>query len=280
MKAVVQSFHLRDNILSNSYNSWRRLMTSRCQYEMKRYYTQVHSLNIQNIIMMQMNQIMNILVKKISIEKIQIVKKVKITEIQNMRITKKLKTKTIEIHLHLMKWELLYNDYWKKQLDWRDQFDQWFLTTVHKLIIKLSFNINLLTWLKYLILIFWLNLNTWFQHSDSIWYQSWINTWFEFSIQLIKKLKMILNVKIYYFWIYYIRSTMRFICIWCQLRIFWFYVLNRSQKSQEISIQRNLNNVRMLHERESWSCRVFIYTTTFLLTVTINLWRRLMTCWC
>ncbi len=52
---------------------------------------------------MQMNQIMNVLVKKIQIEKIQIVKKVKITEIQKMRIAKKLKAKTIEIYLHSMK---------------------------------------------------------------------------------------------------------------------------------------------------------------------------------
>ena len=72
-----------------------------------------------------------------------------------------------------------------------------------KLIIKLSFNINLLTRL-YLSLIFWLNLNTWFQHSDSIWYWSWIDTRFEFSTRLIKKLKMTSNVKIYYFWIYYV----------------------------------------------------------------------------
>jgi len=50
-----------------------------------------------------MNQIMNVLVKKIQIEKIQIVKKVKITEIQKMRIAKKLKAKTIEIYLHSMK---------------------------------------------------------------------------------------------------------------------------------------------------------------------------------
>ncbi len=73
-----------------------------------------------------------------------------------------------------------------------------------KLIIELSFNINLLTWLKYSILIFWLNSNTWFQHSDSIWYWSQVNTQFKFSTWLIKKSKMILNVKIYYFWIYYI----------------------------------------------------------------------------
>ncbi len=55
---------------------------------------------------------------------------------------------------------------------------------------------------------------------------------------------------------------------------------NRSQKSQEISIQRNSNDVRMLCKQESWSCRVFIYATTLFLTVTINLQRRLMTCQC
>ena len=52
--------------------------------------------------MMRVNQIVNVLVKKI-----QIIKKVKTTEIQNMRIFKKLKTvqklKTIENHLHSMK---------------------------------------------------------------------------------------------------------------------------------------------------------------------------------
>ncbi len=74
--------------------------------------------------------------------------------------------------------------------------------------------------------------------------------------------------------------TTRFICTWCWLRIFWFYVLNKSQKSQEISIQRNSNDVRMLHKQKSQSCRVFIYATAFSLTVTINLQRRLMTCRC
>ncbi len=52
--------------------------------------------------MMRVNQIVNVLVKKI-----QIVKKVKTTEIQKMRIVKKLKAaqklKTIENHLHSMK---------------------------------------------------------------------------------------------------------------------------------------------------------------------------------
>ncbi len=71
-----------------------------------------------------MNQIVNVLVKKIQIEKIQIVKKVKTTEIQKTRIAKKLKTKTIEVHLHSMEWELLYDD------GRRDQLDQWSLTAV------------------------------------------------------------------------------------------------------------------------------------------------------
>ncbi len=52
--------------------------------------------------------------------------------------------------------------------------------------------------------IFWLNLNTWFQHSDSIWYWLQVDTRFEFSTRLIKKSKMMSNVKIYYFWIYYV----------------------------------------------------------------------------
>ena len=73
-----------------------------------------------------------------------------------------------------------------------------------RLIVESSFNINLLTQLEYSISIFWLNLNTWFQHSDSIWYWSWVDTWFEFSTRIIKKSKMTSNVKIYYFWIYYI----------------------------------------------------------------------------
>ncbi len=72
---------------------------------------------------MRMNQIMNILVKKI-----QIIEKVKIIEIQKMRIVKKLKTtqklKTIKDHLHSMKWELIYNNDWKKQLNRKEQLDR------------------------------------------------------------------------------------------------------------------------------------------------------------
>ena len=66
-----------------------------------------------------------------------------------------------------------------------------------KVIINWSLN-------QVLILIFWLNSNTRFQHFDLIWYWSQVDTQFEFLTQLIKKLKMILNVKIYYFWIYYV----------------------------------------------------------------------------
>ena len=72
---------------------------------------------------MRVNQIVNILVKKI-----QIVKKVKTTEIQKTRIVKKLKTaqklKTIENHLHSMKWELVYDDDREEQLDRREQLDR------------------------------------------------------------------------------------------------------------------------------------------------------------
>ena len=69
-----------------------------------------------------------------------------------------------------------------------------------RLIVKSSFNINLLTQLKYLISIFWFNSNTRFQHSDSTWYRSRIDTRFEFSTQLVKKSKMTsreLNIEIF-----------------------------------------------------------------------------------
>ncbi len=71
---------------------------------------------------------------------------------------------------------------------------------MNKLIVKSSFDINLLTQLKYSVSIFWLNLNTRFQHSDSIWYWSWIDTRFEFSTRLVKKSNMTsreLNIEIF-----------------------------------------------------------------------------------
>ena len=78
-----------------------------------------------------------------------------------------------------------------------------------------------------------------------------------------------------------IRLTTRFICTWCQLRIFWFYsVSNRSQKSQEISIQRSSNDVRTLRDQKSHHAEFSLTRQHFFLTVTINLQRRLMTCRC
>ncbi len=83
--------------------------------------------------MIRVNQIINILVKKI-----QIIKKVKTIKIQKTRIINKLKTtqkmkivkklKTIEIHLHSMKWKFIYNNNWRRQLDQEKQLNQWFST--------------------------------------------------------------------------------------------------------------------------------------------------------
>ncbi len=62
---------------------------------------------------MRVNQIVNVLVKKI-----QIVKKVKTIEMKTAQKTKIVeKLKTIEIHLHSMKWELVYDDNRREQLD-------------------------------------------------------------------------------------------------------------------------------------------------------------------
>ncbi len=80
----------------------------------------------------------------------------------------------------------------------------WLADLRDRLIVKSSFNINLLTRLEYLISIFWLNSNTRFQHSDSTWYWFQVDTRFEFSTRLIKKSKIMSNVKTYYFWIYYV----------------------------------------------------------------------------
>ena len=118
-------------------------------------------------------------------------------------------------------------------IQWCHEIKKWFYVNVHDTAIKLQckkiiqsqrdtikqsqvqfFIIfstkNILTYLKLCrlnwslsrvsILIFWLNSNTQFQHSDSIWYWSWVNTWFKFSTQLIKKLKMTsreLNIEIF-----------------------------------------------------------------------------------
>ncbi len=87
-----------------------------------------------------------------------------------------------------------------------------FLKQAHKLIIKSSFHIYILTRLDYSISIFWLDSITQYQSSDSTWYQSWIRVWFEFLTWLIKQSKMISNVKIYYFWIYYVIIFERLSC--------------------------------------------------------------------
>ncbi len=63
-----------------------------------------------------MNQIVNILMKKI-----QIIKKVKTIEIQKIKIIQKMKIvkklKIIKIHLHSMKWKFVYDDNKEEQLN-------------------------------------------------------------------------------------------------------------------------------------------------------------------
>ncbi len=57
-------------------------------------------------------------------------------------------------------------EFWSCWYQYRNSFH----INLCKLIIKSSFNINLLTQLEYSISIFWFNSNTWFQHSNSVWY--------------------------------------------------------------------------------------------------------------
>ncbi len=59
---------------------------------------------------------------------------------------------------------------------------------------------------------FWFNLITRYQSSDSTWYWFRVRIRFEFSTRLVKQLKMTSNVKIYYFWIYYIIIFERLSC--------------------------------------------------------------------
>ncbi len=73
-----------------------------------------------------------------------------------------------------------------------------------RLTVESSFDTNLLTRLEYSIPTFWPGPNTRFQHSDSTWYRPRIDTRSGFPIRLVKKSKMTSNVKIYYFWIYYV----------------------------------------------------------------------------
>ncbi len=55
---------------------------------------------------------------------------------------------------------------------------------------------------------------------------------------------------------------------------------NRSQKSQEISIRRSSNDVRTLRDQESHRAEFSPMRQFLLLTITIDLQRRLMTCRC
>jgi len=82
----------------------------------------------------------------------------------------------------------------------------------NKLIIKSSFHIYILTQLNYSSRIFWLDSITWIKSSDSTWYWSRVRVQFKFSTQLVKQSKMMLNVKIYYFWIYYVIIFERLSC--------------------------------------------------------------------
>ncbi len=58
--------------------------------------------------------------------------------------------------------------------------------------------------------------------------------------------QIIISIYLLVFWL-----IIRFICTWCWLQIFWFYSLNRSQKNQEISIQRSSNDVKTLRDQKS-----------------------------
>ncbi len=86
------------------------------------------------------------------------------------------------------------------------------LCSVCRLIIKSSFHTYILTQLDYSSQIFWFNSNTWVEPSDSTWYWFQVRIQFKFSTQFIKQSKMTSNVKIYYFWIYYVIIFERLSC--------------------------------------------------------------------
>ncbi len=69
-----------------------------------------------------------------------------------------------------------------------------------KLIIKLSFHIYILTWLKYLSWTSWLNLNTWVEHLNSTWYWFQVKSELADLTQFIKQSNMMsreLNIEIF-----------------------------------------------------------------------------------
>jgi len=74
------------------------------------------------------------------------------------------------------------------------------LSTAHKLIVKSSFYIYILTRLKYLSWTFQLDLNTWVEHLNSTWYRSWVESELADSTQLVKQSNMMsreLNIEIF-----------------------------------------------------------------------------------
>ncbi len=131
-----------------------------------------------------------------------------------------------------------------------------------RLIIKLSFHIYILTWLDYLISIFWLNSITQYQSSDLTWYWSRVRVRFKFSIQLVKQSKMMLNVKIYYFWIYYVIIFERLSCNkWIYFSshclhylvalsikyIVWCLILIRHTNCQDLQSRKSLISWSFIH---------------------------------
>jgi len=113
-----------------------------------------------------------------------------------------------------------------------------------------------------LISIFWLNSITRYQSSDSTWYWLQVRVWFEFSTQLVKQLKMMSNVKIYYFWIYYVIIFEKLSCnkrIYFSSRclhylvalsikyIVWCLILIRHTNCQDLQSRKSLISWSFIH---------------------------------
>jgi len=126
---------------------------------------------------------------------------------------------------------------------------------LNKLIIKSSFHIYILIQLNYSSWIFWLDSITWVKSSDSTWYWSQVRVRFKFSTWLIKQSKMISNIKIHYFWIYYIIIFERLSCnkwIYFSSRclhylvalsikyIVWCLILIRYTNCQDLQLRKSL----------------------------------------
>ncbi len=113
-----------------------------------------------------------------------------------------------------------------------------------------------------MISIFWLNSITRYQSSDSTWYWLQVRVWFEFSTQLVKQLKMMSNVKIYYFWIYYVIIFEKLSCnkrIYFSSRclhylvalsikyIVWCLILIRHTNCQDLQSRKSLISWSFIH---------------------------------